>query len=163
MSIEEVREIVFDGIVNNSPVDVVIAQVHQKKLNYNLSFLDCSRCIIYAFLWSVPDNIASGKPLLVAIDRIFSHWRDLMLEFARDADNVDMLRALEEFLNRDFPRYKSIFQFLVHTLYDLDILSGIRILEWENQLQSQSLKSQFSKFIDWLRQQSDDSDDDEIN
>lgn len=152
----ELRNFVLDGIRNNTPVENLIWKINYRKSNNNRSFLECSRAILYALLSSIPENIAPGKPLLVAFQKTLKQWQKLMLAFVQGYDMVDILKTLEEYLETDFPRYASIFQFLVHNLYESDIVNEESIFQWESERmalpeENRKFVSQCTKFLEWLK------------
>lgn len=152
----ELRKIVLEGIRNNTPVENLILEVNDRKNNNNRSSLECSRAILYALLASIPENIAPGKPLLVAFQKVLKQWQKLMLAFVQESDMVNILKTLEGYLETDFPRYASIFQFLVHNLYELDIVNEESIFQWESERmalpeENRKFVSQCTKFLEWLK------------
>lgn len=158
----ELRNFVLEGIRNNIPVETLTLEVINR--NNDRLFLGCSRAILYALLASIPENIAPGKPLLVAFQKTLKQWQKLMLSFVQEYDMVDILKILEEYLETDFPRYASIFQFLVHNLYDLDIVNEESIFQWESERmalpeENRKFVSQCTKFLDWLKNAEKEEDE----
>ncbi len=85
-----------------------------------------------------------------------------MEKFLQEGEATELLWALQEFLERDHARFFDIFPFIVHALYDLDLLDEESIFEWEKEQQEltgddRKFLNQCAKFLEWLKT-ADESD-----
>jgi translation initiation factor eIF-2B subunit epsilon len=85
-------------------------------------------------------------------------------KFLQEGEETELLWALQEFLERDHVRYFAVFQFVVHTLYDLELLDEDAIFGWEKEQREltgeddRKFLNQCEKFLEWLRTADDDSE-----
>lgn len=90
-------------------------------------------------------------------------YQALLAKFLQEGEETELLWALQEFVERDHPRYLELFPFIVHALYDLDLLDEEAIFAWEKEQQELTGDDRkflllCSKFLDWLRTADDESD-----
>ena len=162
----EVREIVLEGLKMGSQIDNMALEINGRKFAHDKTFFECAKCILWAFLASVPEGVEEGKPLLLEIQKILKKWSELLKKnIQSEIDQAELIWALQEFLEKEkeFTRYHSIFQFILHALYDLDIVEEDAIWEWEEEQKQQSTISPFLtqslKFLEWLREAESSSEE----
>ena len=159
----EVREIVLEGVQGGASVDNMALEINGRKFAHDKTFFECVRCILWALLASVPESTAPGKPLLTALQKLLKKYQALLQKFLQDGEQVELLWTLQEYLEHDHGRFKAIFQFIVHTLYDLDLLDEDSIWAWEKEQaglvgDDRAFLNQCAKFLEWLRTADDDDE-----
>ena len=161
----EVREIVLEGVQLGHSVENLALEINGRKFAHDKTFLDCVRCILYAFMKSVPEDVAEGKPLLTALQKVLKKYRGLLAKFLQEDEVSEIIWALQEFCeDKQLARFASTFPFVLHTLYDIDLVDEESIFEWEKEQASlmgedRRFLEMSSKFLEWLREADDDSSD----
>jgi translation initiation factor eIF-2B subunit epsilon len=160
---QEVREIVLEGVQGGAAVDNMALEINGRKFAHDKTFFECVRCVLWALLASVPESVAPGKPLLTALQKLLKKYQPLLQKFLQEGEHAELLWTLQEYCEKDHERFMPIFQFIVHTLYDMDLLDEEAIWSWEKeqqQLQGDDRRFlvQCSKFLEWLRTADDDSE-----
>lgn len=184
---QEVREIVTEGIQSGEAVDNMVLEINGRKFAHDKTFFECVRCILWGILNSVPQvrnlaafcfvlfffffpkcpcffkNTPPQKPLLAALKVLLKKYKGLLEKFMQEGEETELMWALQEFLERDHARYMEIFPFIVHSLYDLDLLDEEAIFAWEKEQQEltgddRKFLNMSAKFLEWLKTADDESD-----
>ncbi len=108
---------------------------------------------------SVPDSVEPGKPLLTQFQKLLKSWHGLLGKFVTTpADQTELLWTLQEYVEfKDHARYATVFQFIVHALYDQDVIEEEAVWAWEKEQQTlvgadRKYLEQCAKFLSWLKE-----------
>lgn len=140
------------------------AQINGRKFAHDKSFFECARAILWSLLACVPEGVEQGKPLLAQVQRVLKTWHPLLAKFVPKQDQTELLWTLQEYVEfKDHARYASVFQFLLHQLYDLEVVEEDAIWAWEKEQHSlvgpdRKYLEQCAKFFQWLAEAEESSD-----
>jgi translation initiation factor eIF-2B subunit epsilon len=161
----EVREIVLEGVELGHSVENMALEINGRKFAHDKTFFECAKCILWAFLQSVPESVGEGKPLLSAFQKVLKKNLALLQKFVQEGEEGEVLWALQEFCEeKEFARYLPTFQFILHTFYDLDIVDEDAIWAWEKEQEDlvgedRKFLEQCAKFLEWLRTADESSEE----
>ncbi len=155
----EVREIVLDGVRAGSAIDNICLEINGRKFAHDKTFFDCARAVLWALMASVSESVEVGKPLLTQFQKVLKSWHGLLAKFVTTpADQTELLWTLQEYVEfKDHARYSTVFQFIVHSLYDQDVIEEDAVWAWEKEQQSlvgpdRKYLEQCAKFLAWLKE-----------
>jgi translation initiation factor eIF-2B subunit epsilon len=95
----EVREIAIDGIKANSSIENIVLEINGRKFAHDKSFFECARAVLWSLLYSVPQSVEVGKPLLVQFQALLKKWHGLLAKFVQSVqDQTELLWTLQEFV-----------------------------------------------------------------
>jgi len=100
--------------------------------------------------------------------KTLKQWSELLLKFALDdsEDQIELIYEIQEYCEKN-EKMEKAFQWILHSLYDNDVLTEESILGWsEEQEKANSTDNRFfqqcKKFLKWLKEaEEEDEDDDE--
>jgi len=171
-----------------------VIELNGLKIAEDRSFADCARYIFttmtamcapapawvkdeYAPLFPARGSPVPAKaPLLAAFRRQLKEWGPLLQRFLRSEDDqVELLLTFEEYCagegvfegaGEQGAAYGDIFEAVLKTLYDEDVLSEDAILSWADEKahadeEEKVYLKKAAKLVEWLRTEDDDDEDDD--
>lgn len=155
--LHDALDLMTHAIASNYLLDNAMLELNGLKFSCNASFSEC-RLVILRALYSF---ISTAD--LKGIDRLFETWAPLLARFTQGVeeqidliDAVQMVGGMQPGLDRTFSR-------VIPLLYKTDVLDEEAILEWYERRLGEGAPAvrQISKFVEWLREASDEESEDE--
>jgi len=161
----EVEDTVRRAVLEGHSIDNTALEVNALKFAYDQTFLDCANSILSSLL----NLIGETKQTSVAnaINPLLSKWGPLLSRFVdNDEDQTELIYTLEEYCSKDGEGYKifhNLFQFVLHSLYENEVVSEDAVLEWAETLQAEPAEEQVflkqcEKFLKWLKEAEEDDE-----
>ena len=130
-------------------------------------YADCLAAVVRASIdLALGGGDAPTTPMKVAsaVRKQLVHWSSLVKAFASDpVDELAVVRALEDCC-MSVARAELLepsFKFILHCMYDLDLVGEERILEWhstaDDDLGGLRDRDDVKEFVEWLQESDDES------
>ena len=153
------------AIENNHDIDTALLELNTLRMSMNVNYHDVRSVTTEAILKKIVDFVSTDtlKPQEAAT-KLFSHWGKMYRRQTFTAEEeVDLLDTLEEQIADLDPEYQQVVLFCaLKTLYDLEIVEEENILKWWNKGdEGAQVRGLASKFINWLEEAEEDSDEEE--
>lgn len=165
---EKEVEATFHRALQGENQDNVILEINALRLSYTKSQSDCAGALFYAVLKSALEvPYSSNKELYKNTENTIMKWKDLLKNYLKTIDEeIEVILKFEEMCQEAAPDFAPIFSMVLNYLYDKDILSEDAILSWaqEKEGADESDKifvKQTEDFITWLREASEEEDDED--
>jgi translation initiation factor eIF-2B subunit epsilon len=161
----EVAETVHRMLLEKHTIDNLALEVNALKFAYNKTFLDCARAVIHALLAPKPEVRAlPSKKLLELINEDIKRCAPLLRKYLNEHDDqIDAVYTVQEVCEDDASIAK-IFAGLLHTLYDVDVVSESAVQAWAKESKSsddQSFLKRAAPFLEWLAEAEEDDENDD--
>lgn len=154
------------AIENNHDIDTALLELNTLRMSMNVTYHEVRSATIEAMLNSIVNFIRTDtlQPL-EATAKIFTNWGSMFKRQVFDkADKIDLLDSIQSKVNVLDAQYNHIIFFAsVRNLYDLDIVEEDDITEWWESSDSEGyehVRQSVAKFIDWLQEAEEESDED---
>ncbi|KAK4782643.1 hypothetical protein SAY86_007017 [Trapa natans] len=153
------------AVHENVKVDHVILEVNSLKLSYNMEFAACAGAIFYSMLKLVlgtPYN--SSAELYNAVINVINTWQRLLKSYLSGKDEeIEIILKFEEMCSESAKELSPLFTKILCLLYDKDMISEDAILDWESEKKyaeesDRVFVKQAEKFLQWLREASEEED-----
>ncbi|VDM34051.1 unnamed protein product [Hydatigera taeniaeformis] len=171
--IQELQKTLSHSLKANQPSDVVMLEVNSLKHAYNISLEDLAFLFIKALLALASMSTQGSDPPAFALTfkKILAHFVPVLKRYISSSTGCASycLQAIE-----DQACYQSVImeasRWLLHCLYDVDLVSEEVIREWlvssplllDDEMASscRQLRENIKPFIDWLDQAEEEDDED---
>lgn len=168
MFLSEVIDSLLRGFQDKLNCDNLILEINSSRYAYNVSMSEVTYNVIKAIL-SLPlhylsemketvNNLNYQKTLKIMV----TYFHPILVNYVKTEDaQDDCLRAIEEVASTT-EELLPFLQHLLHLLYDKDIVSEEKILEWYNdknmdEFESNLVRAATQSFIKWLEEAEEDS------
>ena len=168
MFLSEVIDSLLRGFQDKLNCDNLILEINSSRYAYNVSMSEVTYNVIKAIL-SLPlhylsemketvSNLNYQKTLKVMV----TYFHPILVNYVKTEDaQDDCLRAIEEVASTT-DELLPFLQHLLHLLYDKDIVSEEKILEWYNdknmdEFENNKVRAAIQPFIKWLEEAEEDS------
>eukprot|EP01133_Synstelium_polycarpum_P012112 gene12112-14168_t len=163
----EVAATVRRGINEKVSTENIVLEINGLKFAFDKSFGDCASAALPALL-DVPNRASlSQKDFIAGLSKRIQFCSNIFSKFLPDEDGqVDFIFVIQDLCDEQEP-LKKVVKFILHLLYDADVLSEEAILSWASELEeedtpeNQSYLKQCAELINWLKEAEEDSDEDE--
>ncbi|EGC31039.1 hypothetical protein DICPUDRAFT_40532 [Dictyostelium purpureum] len=159
----EVRDTIRRGINENLLMENIQVEINGLKFAYIKDGLDCLAAILPVLLEHPNINTVSAKDLSAFIVKRISSYSPLLVKFSSEDNQVDLIFKIQDFCDEN-EQYKSVFQLILHRLYDNDVISEDAILEWAQEIEDDEEDEGFylkkcTELIKWLKSAEEESDE----
>jgi len=169
---KEVEDTVKRGLLDNHSVDNIALEIQALKFAYDQTFLDCTNAALISLLKAIAESRGdTPQSLIAAINTTIKKWGPLLNKFLTTTeDQVESIYTLEEYCGKEGEGYEifnKYFQFVLHSLYENDVIEEDAILEWADSLEKEEdeddkyFLKQCEKLLKWLREAEEDEDEDD--
>lgn len=148
----EVGRTVVRAVTGGHKMETLVLEVNSLKYAYDASFLE-SAGSIFDGLMSTLDASLSVKSLT----SLLTKWGPVFAKFLMDEEEqTEFVFRIQEFCEREGnAKFVKFFQNMLHTLYDVDVLTEDAIIAWADEQQESGEDLQFvsqcKKLLEWLR------------
>ncbi|KAI5960158.1 GCD6 [Candida pseudojiufengensis] len=153
------------AIENNHDIDTALLELNTLRMSMNVNYHEVRSVTSEAIIKKIIDYISTEtlKPQ-EATTKLFSNWGQMFKrQTFGNEDEIDLLNILELEIEELNSNYNQIILFVaIKTLYDIEIIQEDNILKWWdlNENKAGDVRGLTSKFITWLKEAEEDSDDD---
>lgn len=164
----EVTDSLLRGFQEKLNCENLILEINSSRYAYNVTISEVTENVIKAIL-SLPVHDLTHNKLPVTnasyqkiLKTAFDYFAPIVANYVKTEDaQLDCLRAIEESA-RTIGELKIFVKHLFHLLYDRDILSEEKILQWfyEEDETQDIVRCSVKPFVKWLEEAEEDSDDD---
>ncbi|XP_076664030.1 eukaryotic translation initiation factor 2B subunit epsilon [Andrena cerasifolii] len=168
MFLSEVIDSLLRGFQDKLNCDNLILEINSSRYAYNVSMSEVTYNVIKAIL-SLPLHYLSEKKETVnnlnyqkTLKIMVTYFHPILVNYVKTEDaQDDCLRAIEEVASTT-EELLPFLQHLLHLLYDKDIVSEEKILEWYNdknmdEFENNKVRAAIQPFIKWLEEAEEDS------
>nr|XP_003700330.1 PREDICTED: translation initiation factor eIF-2B subunit epsilon [Megachile rotundata] len=174
MFLSEVIDSLLRGFQDKLNCENLILEINSSRYAYNITMNEVTYNVIKAIL-SLPFHYLSEKKETVTSSNyqknlkiMLIYFQSIVLNYVKTEDaQENCLRAIEEVASTT-EEILPFVQHLLHLLYDKDVLSEEKILEWyessdENMdtIQNDKVRTAVKPFIQWLEEAEEDSSDED--
>ncbi|XP_047337894.1 translation initiation factor eIF-2B subunit epsilon [Impatiens glandulifera] len=152
----------------NVKEDHVILEVNSLRLSCNKTSADCAGALFYSMVKLAVDTPhSSTSELHKIVINVLTTWQKVLKNYLLSQDEqIEVILKFEEICLETAKELSSIFTQVLHFLYDKDILQEDAILNWADEKEGADesdkvLVKQADKFIQWLKEASEEEDDEE--
>jgi len=167
--IREVKETVKRGIDEKLLLENIQLEINGLKFAYDRDSLDCLTAILPVLL-EVPNmSTLSLKEISAIIKSNISKYSKILSKFSSEDIQVDFIFNIADFCDEN-QEYKAVFQLILHSLYENDVIGEESILKWaaetrdDEDEENHYYLNKCKDFISWLEEaeeESEDEDDDD--
>lgn len=153
---------VLRALDNNHDLDTAALELNTLRMLMNVLYHDVRVATVTAYIKKITDFVKTDTLAPAeAAAKIFRQWTPLFKKQVFDAEEeIDLLTILETQLTDVDPAYNHIiFLHAVKWLYELDVCEEENILLWWNHGEPSHVRSGVAKFIEWLEDAEEESDD----
>ncbi|GLT59688.1 hypothetical protein SLA2020_324940 [Shorea laevis] len=161
----EVEATFLRAVSENVEVRHAILEVNALRLSYNMASVDSAGAIFYSMMKLALDSPhTSTSELLKNAANVITSWQELLKSLVRDIDEgIEVILKFEEMCLESAKEFSPLFQQILHLLYEKDILQEDAILRWADEKEGADESDklfikQSEKFIQWLREASEEED-----
>ncbi|XP_054003095.1 translation initiation factor eIF-2B subunit epsilon [Hylaeus anthracinus] len=168
MFLSEVIDSLLRGFQDKLNCENLILEINSSRYAYNVTMREVTYNVIKAIL-SLPFHYLSEQKEIVNnqnyqknLKIMVTYFQPIILNYVKTEDaQEDCLRAMEEVASTT-QELLPFLQHLLHLLYDKDILSEEKILEWYSdknidEFQNKNVRIAIQPFIKWLEEAEEDS------
>lgn len=168
----EVLESIRHGVEDQVDPENLILEINASKFAYNVTFHELNQAVVKSLLESsLHDSSMQRQEMSKNLKKAVDHLLPMILNYIKNSDGQrDVLYATEEFFVQAMWA-SPLCQTFLHLLYDKEILEEALILQWYSRKptggedgsfepQRKLLRQQISRFITWLQEAEEESDDD---
>jgi len=162
--LKDARDIIHNSIVEGNAVETTVLQMNSLKYAFDTNFIDCAVIILHTLLDECKEE--KKEKLLPLIQKIFKSWGSLLAKFVTNEDEqVEIIWGLQEYCEKtDRELYRPQFPYILHTMYEAEILDEDAIWKWVDE-QKEAKDSSFLElskdFLKWLKESEEDSQGEE--
>lgn len=155
---DEVFETLSKCDAENVDVETAALEVNSLKLAYEKSFFDAEIAVLQSLAEIAQKaHISRGLAVPHAVLELFGRWNGLIKRFS-GGNSTDEQQRLVETLAEHFSPNGRLLRYVLHALYDSDVLEEDAILGWVNFARSDvnndkkksQLLNEMHDFIEWL-------------
>ena len=140
----DIYEIINDALDDSIDIDNICIAIKSRKFAYDKTFFDCVKHIIRCIL--------DRKFTLKNIKNDFSKLSAILKKIIQSEDQVEIIWSVQEYFDLHNIERLDIFPFIVHHLYELELIDEDSILEWAIQQEENNLYLlACDKLIKWLK------------
>lgn len=146
------------ALENNHDLDTALLELNTLRMGMNVTYHEVRNATMTALLSRVTHFIETGTlNAKQATDKVFKQWSPLFKRQVFDAEEeIDLLQICHE-LTKLREHGKQILLYVISIFYDIEITSEESLLKW---FKGSEVDNEYvSKFIDWLEEAEEDSDD----
>ncbi|XP_076231532.1 eukaryotic translation initiation factor 2B subunit epsilon [Calliopsis andreniformis] len=174
MFLSEVIDSLLRGFQDKLNCENLILEINSSRYAYNVSMSEVTYNVIKAIL-SLPFHYLSENKETVnnqnyqkTLKVMVTYFHPIVVNYVKTEDaQDDCLRAIEE-VGSTTQELLPFLQHLLHLLYDKDVLSEEKILEWyhssdksNDEFQNNKVRTAIQPFIKWLEEAEEDSSESE--
>ena len=161
---DEVRESVHSGIAELVSSDNLILEINASKHAYNIPIKEVPLVVMRALL---EGPLTPPPELLPYLKTAFKSHQDLLKHYIKTAeDQIAVLEVMSELVSSN-SSILSIFPRLLLTLYEIDVIEEVQILNWFEALKklpdSDDIVKAVQPIISWLQEAEEESDEEDSN
>lgn len=161
---KEAVDTVTRSIENNHDLDTALLELNTLRMSLNVTYHEVRKATVEA-LYKRILHFISTETLNVkdATIKIFKTWGPLFKrQLFEGIDQVDLLMILQDYCSRLDKSYNELLLFwAINELYNDDIIEEDRIIEWwENDDKEVQVRGATSKFVEWLLEAEEESEED---
>ncbi len=171
---EEAQKGIIRAVRENHSLDNAKLEMGALKLAHDSDFVDCGRAALVGMILSTDDGQKSSTELLKSFKAILhpttkgkTLWKNLLETYVKThIDQLDLLDYLLDFCKGTGFKFGPLIQYLIRILYDEDIITEDAILEWVDSIKEANVEAevklvkQLDDFVEWLKNASEEEDDD---
>ena len=153
-----VLEMVTSGERLGQDINYIFVEIKGTKFSKDRTFSDCIAAIIPALL--AMNNGEDKSLILATVLHKLNTWMPVLEACCiSDKDRWCVVEAMEEFTLREINResYIPLFRYLLHTVYESDLVPEEIILKWSSNTELVEDK-EVATFIAWLQKEESDSE-----
>lgn len=162
----EVKDSLQNGFAENVSCDNLMLELNASKYAYNMTLEDVTEAVIKSLIDIASEHATeAGSAYFVCLKKILQYCLGLLEKYIKTASSqIDCLRALEDCALAHEKVANCMIKILMY-LYENDVLSEEVILKWnsnprsENHDASMTLRTKITKFIQWLEEAEEESDE----
>ncbi|KAE9598104.1 hypothetical protein Lal_00003914 [Lupinus albus] len=146
----------------------LILEVNSLKLSYNKVAADCAGAVFYALMKYALDTVHSSADSLVQnVKDILRKWKNVLRPYLTDIDDqIEVILKFEEMCSESAKAFAPLFTSILHFMYEEDIVEEDAILNWDDEKKDADdsdkvFVKQAQGLIQWLRDASEEDDDEE--
>ncbi|KFB49935.1 hypothetical protein ZHAS_00017968 [Anopheles sinensis] len=159
--LSEVVESLKRGLAEQTNAEYLILEINSSRYAYNMSLGEVNFYVVKAILQILVVQEGVATNTVGTLRKLLAYFGIVFKNYIRDKDAMlDCLKAFEE-MSQSYEFIRAKLVQLVHFLYEGDLVSEEVIIRWYDEVEDETLKSAFSKFVEWLNESSDDDDDDD--
>ncbi|KAJ3376650.1 Translation initiation factor eIF-2B subunit epsilon, partial [Entophlyctis sp. JEL0112] len=137
----------------NHTIDNLVLELNTLKFAENLDFHDIRAVAVPTILSRVSDT----KSLAAIVKR----WGGVLQKFSKHVDDqIDLLNVLVEHCHHNEPHTKMFAQILLQ-FFEADICAEAGFVKWQAQMEKGKYKDIASRFVTWLQEAEEESDEEE--
>ncbi|KAH7529231.1 hypothetical protein FEM48_Zijuj05G0162700 [Ziziphus jujuba var. spinosa] len=165
---KEVEATFLRAVHENIKVDHVILEVNSLRLSYNKVAADCAGAIFYAMMkLALETPHTSAGELLQNATNVITKWKKLLKYYLADIDEeMEVILRFEEMCLESAKEFSPLFTKILIQLYDQEVIQEDAILRWDDEKKGADESDkiyvkQAEKFIQWLKEASEEEDEEE--
>ncbi|XP_050367025.1 uncharacterized protein LOC126785390 [Argentina anserina] len=164
----EVEATFLRAVDENIKVENVILEVNSLRLSYNKQTADCAGAILYSMMkmaLETPHN--SADELVQATTKVIAKSKGLLKYYLSDIDEeIEVLMKFEDMCLESAKEFSPVFEKILYQLYDQEVIQEDAILRWDDEKRDADesdriFVKQAETFIQWLREASEEEDEEE--
>ncbi|CAI9102454.1 OLC1v1000729C1 [Oldenlandia corymbosa var. corymbosa] len=156
------------AVLENHKDDNVILEVNSLRLSFNLDASDCAGPLFYSIMkWALTMGHSSPSELVKNVASLLTKWQKVLKYYMPSIDEeIEVIMKFEEMCMESAKEYSQLFLQILHLLYDKDIVQEEAILNWASEKENADesdkvLLKQAESLIQWLKEASEEEDEDE--
>nr|XP_048330150.1 translation initiation factor eIF-2B subunit epsilon isoform X3 [Ziziphus jujuba var. spinosa] len=165
---KEVEATFLRAVHESIKVDHVILEVNSLRLSYNKVAADCAGAIFYAMMkLALETPHTSAGELLQNATNVITKWKKLLKYYLADIDEeMEVILRFEEMCLESAKEFSPLFTKILIQLYDQEVIQEDAILRWDDEKKDADESDkiyvkQAEKFIQWLKEASEEEDEEE--
>jgi len=172
---KNVQQLLKQGFQRGDPMDNLILELNCYKLAQNKTFIDVVRAHVRVILELIDRTKDKQSELIKDAMYQFNYWKPMLLKITPTLDEkLAVIHSIEEFLILpECLNLAKIFRYILHHLYNQEILSKDTLNLWVSERREKSSSEapemklfdspDVQEFVSWLEQSDSDEngDDDE--
>ncbi|EFA81106.1 bacterial transferase hexapeptide repeat-containing protein [Heterostelium album PN500] len=165
----EVARTIKRGIAENHPMETIILEINGLKYAYDKDFMDCASASLPVIL-EVPNRASmTQKDFVAALKSRIQSYSKILEKYLSEVDiQVDFIFKIQDYCDEN-DDIKKVVHFVLHELYNTNVLEEEAILSWAEELEGDKEASeedlqylkQCSQLIEWLRSAEEEEEDDD--
>eukprot|EP00727_Mastigamoeba_balamuthi_P002669 m51a1_g124 hypothetical protein (696) ;mRNA; f:418414-421333 len=165
----EVSDLCDDAMAGDCPQREFELQINSLRFTYNLTARDCAKAVIRHLVTRGAEGKTGQKEIVAGIRSMLKKHSHLTQRYisseSPENEQSDMLCNIQDYCRKS-AELKPAFPFIMHALYDCDIVNEGAIFGWEAvqkgpdaKPDAQEFLSLSSKLLEWLRTADEEDDD----
>lgn len=167
---KEVEDSISRGIEENITADNLILEINSSKYAHNVSIQDLVSTVTRV-TFEIANVTANGTAYFASLKKILMYLRPVFVNYNKSGQSqIDCLREIERYCLQNKHAFDCLVKVLL-LLYENDVIAEEVIAHWHSRppttqdiqytdLTPEKLRSSVQKFMDWLQEAEEESDED---